>query len=368
MINEQVTVEADRPSFSRRFNPAAQAGLKAPTKGEPQENRNHARPWPATTQLRLMDLNLFRVFDAMMLHRSVRKASQTLSVTPSAVSHALSRLRQSIGDELFIPAESGMQPTRRALELASAVREGLEKLESALTGKESVPADPRTFPIGATDYACMVILPSLVKRLAESAPTVDLRVFPSNHIELVQRLEKGRADLVIGSFTELPAGIRRTRLLREDEVIAVRTGHPLTRGRITKERLLEFPHVVVEPAGTMESVTDRLPDEERNGKHVSVESLLYEFQCGRIGPGGRATVCVPNFAAVAPFLQLSDMVAMLPRRLALWAAAHAPLTLLDPPYTSITIEIEMLWVEGAAQDEGLQWLLNELVESIGDLK
>jgi len=152
MTNEHVTVEADSVSFSRRFNPAAQARLKAPPKSEAKEYQNYARPWPATTQLRLMDLNLFRVFDAMMLHRSVRKASQTLSVTPSAVSHALGRLCQSIGDELFIPTESGMQPTRRALELASAVREGLEKLESALTGKESVPADPRTFPIGATDY------------------------------------------------------------------------------------------------------------------------------------------------------------------------------------------------------------------------
>jgi hypothetical protein len=57
----------------------------------------------------------------------------------------------------------------------------------------------------------------------------------------------------------------------------------------------------------------------------------------------------------------------LPRRLALWAAAHAPLALLDPPYRSITIEIEMLWVEGAAQDEGLQWLLNELAASMVDV-
>jgi len=243
----------------------------------------------------------------------------------------------------------------------------LQKLELALTRKDSVPAEvPRTFRIGATDYPCMVVLPLLVKRLAKSAPNVDLRVLPSNHIDLVQQLEKGRADLVIGSFTELPAGIRRTRLLREDEVIAVRTGHPLTRGRMTKQRLLEFPHVVVEPAGTMESVTHKLSDEGRNGKNVSVESALYEFQCGRIGPAGRAAVCVPNFAAIAPFLQLSDMVTMLPRRIALWAAANAPLTLLDPPYTLITIEIEMLWVEGADQDVGLQWLLNELAESIRD--
>jgi DNA-binding transcriptional LysR family regulator len=153
-----------------------------------------------------------------------------------------------------------------------------------------------------------------------------------------------------------------------NEVITVRTGHPLTRGRMTKERLLEFPHVVVEPARTMESVTDGFPDKERNGKRVSVERALYEFQYGRIGPGGRAVVCVPSFATVAPFLQSSDMVAMLPRRLALWAATHAPLSLLDPPYRSITIEIEMLWVEGADEDEGLQWLLNELAESIEDLE
>ena len=366
MLSEHVAVETGEAKLSHPFGSAVQGHLRPLEKGDSKKHRNYIKGEYA--QLRMIDLNLFRVFDAMMLHRSVRKASQTLSVTPSAVSHALSRLRQSIGDELFIPTESGMQPTQRALQLASGVREGLEKLELALTRKDPVTAQaPRSFRIGATDYPYMVVLPSLVKRLAKSAPNIDLRVFPSNHIELVQRLEKGRADLVIGSFTEVPAGIRRTRLLREDEVIALRTGHPLTRGRMTKERLLEFPHVVVEPAGTRESATDGFSDEARNGKHVSVERALYEFQNGRIGPGSRVAVCVPNFAAVAPFLQLSDIVAMLPRRLALWAAAHAPLALLDPPYRSISIEIEMLWVEGAAQDEGLQWLLNELAESIGEL-
>src|SRR5580693_3635694 len=367
MLSEHVTVETGDTKLSRRFSSAGQGHLRSVEKDEAKKCQNYYNAESA--HLRMIDLNLFRVFDAMMLHRSVRKASQILSVTPSAVSHALSRLRQSIGDELFIPTESGMQPTQRALQLASGVREGLEKLERALTRKDAVATEaPRTFRIGATDYPCMVVLPSLVKRLAKSAPNVDLRVFPSNHIELVQRLEKGRADLVIGSFTELPAGIRRRRLLREDEVITVRTGHPLTRGRMTKERLLEFPHVVVEPAGTRESGTDGFSDEARNGNRVSVERALYEFQNNRIGPGGRAAVCVPNFAAVAPFLQFSDMVAMLPRRLALWVAAYAPLALLDPPYRSITIEIEMLWVEGADQDEGLEWLLNKLAESIGDLE
>ena len=114
----------------------------------------------------MVDLNLFRVFDALMVHRSVRKASEILSVTPSAVSHALSRLRQTIDDELFIPREFGMEPTRRALEVAVAVREGLGSLELALTTKPFVPMEAvRTFRIAASDNNSVVILPSLVRRL-----------------------------------------------------------------------------------------------------------------------------------------------------------------------------------------------------------
>jgi DNA-binding transcriptional LysR family regulator len=366
MLSEQVRVETGAIKLSPQFGSAVPGHLKSLPKAEAGKCQTYTRAECA--QLRTIDLNLFRVFDAVMLHRSVRKASQMLSVTPSAVSHALSRLRQSIGDELFISTESGMQPTRRALELASAVREGLEKIELALIRKDPAPAEVRRiFRIGATDYPCMVVLPSLVKRLAKSAPNVDLRVLPSNRIDLVQQLEKGQTDLVIGSFTQLPAGIRRSRLLREDEVITVRTGHPLTRGRLTKEQLLEFPRIVVEPTGTMDNPTDGFSDEDRNGKRASVESAWYEFQHERIGPAGHAVVCVPTFGAVAPFLQLSDMVAMLPRRLALWAAAHAPVALLDPPYKSITMEIEMLWAERADKDGGLRWLRNELADSIGDL-
>ena len=98
-------------------------------------------------------------------------------------------------------------------------------------------------------------------------------------------------------------GIRRSSLLREDEVITVRTGHPLTCGRLTKAQLLEFPRIVVEPTGTMDTATDGFPDEGGNGKRVSVESAWYEFQHERIGPAGLAVVCVPSFASVVPFLQ-----------------------------------------------------------------
>jgi DNA-binding transcriptional LysR family regulator len=367
MISEHVTVGAVRTTLSRRFD-SAEGHLKALPKSEVQKCPDYAKPRLETVHIGMIDLNLFRVFDALMLHRSVCKASRILSVTPSAVSHALSRLRQSIGDELFVPSESGMQPTRRALELASGVREGLEKFALALRGKESVPAEAvRTFRIAAADYACMVILPSLVRRLAKSAPAVDLRVSSSNCNDAVRQLEKGRADLVIGWFNKLPTGIGRSTLLQEDEVIAVRTGHPLTRGSLTKERLAEFPHVVVEMTEIGTNKVDGFGDNQKAARGVSIERALHEFQKGKIARVSAAAVCVPHFAAVAPLLQLSNMVAMLPRRLALWAAMHAPLALLDLPYTSMTINIEMLWNESVDQDHGLQWLVNELAASAGDV-
>jgi hypothetical protein len=181
MLSEHLTLENGGTRPSRGFSSAGQGRLRALDEDDAQQFQNYSKG--ARAHLGRIDLNLFRVFDAMMLHRSVRKASQILSVTPSAVSHALSRLRQSIGDELFILTQSGMQPTRRALELASAVREGLETLELALNGKESLPPKaPRTFRVWATDYPCVVILPSLIKRLAKSAPNVDLpSVFFQSH-------------------------------------------------------------------------------------------------------------------------------------------------------------------------------------------
>jgi DNA-binding transcriptional LysR family regulator len=320
------------------------------------------------TQIRMVDLNLFRVFDALMVHRSVRKAGEILSVTPSAVSHALSRLRQTIDDELFIPREFGMEPTRRALEVAAAVREGLGSLELALTTKPFVPMEAvRTFRIAASDNNSVVILPSLVRRLAKNAPQVDLRVFPLNRLDVVRELETGQIDLVIGWFAEMPSGMRRVTLFQEEEAIVVRAGHPLTQGKVTKERLFEFSHVVVELTGTEENQADGFMDDKGVARRVWIERALLEFQDENNDLAGRAAVCVPHFATVPPLLEATDMVATLPRRLALWTAKHFPLVLLDLPYIPMTIDIEMVSDQSADRDKGLQWLIDELAASIVDV-
>ncbi len=296
-----------------------------------------------------------------MQHRSVSGASQELGVTASAVSHALSRLRQALGDELFIPGESGMEPTARALELAPNIRDELERIDGAVSFKPFVPTESlRTFRIAATDYAAVTILPRLVGRLAETAPQIDLRVFPFSRTDVVRHLDDGRIDFVMGWFGDLPDRMRRATIMMEKEAMVVRTGHPLTAGPVTKERLFGFPHIVVELTGTEETAADGFFDDRGVFRRVWIERLLIEGD-GDQGLVGRVAVSVPHYAAVPPMLCATDMVATLPGRLARAAVQQGSLVMLDLPYEPLAVPIEALWHHRTERDAGAQWLLGELI-------
>jgi DNA-binding transcriptional LysR family regulator len=320
------------------------------------------------SQLRKIDLNLFLIFEAVLQQGSVTKAANSLSITPSAVSHALGRIRQMIGDELFVPSSSGMQPTRRARELALDIQKGLENFKLALMAKTFIPAEAdRSFRIAASDGITALVLPVLLKRLAKSAPNVDLRVFPSNRIDVVRQLEADHVDVIIGWFGRLPDGMCRHTLYREQEAIVVRAGHPLTHGKVTKERLFEYPHAVVDLTGAEEKERDGFMSENGVERRVWFERTLLEFQDEEEHFVGRAAVCVPHFAAVAPLLEVTDMVAKLPHRLALWLTAHTQVVLLDVPYSPMSVDVEMVWHQRANRDMGLQWLVQELAASAADV-
>ncbi len=126
-----------------------------------------------------LDLNLFKVFEAVLRHRGVSGAARELHVTASAVSHALARLRQAIGDELFVPGESGMEPTPRARELAPGVRDGLERISLAVNARPFVASESaRTFRFAASDHTATTILPPPVRRIVRDAPNINPRLLP----------------------------------------------------------------------------------------------------------------------------------------------------------------------------------------------
>jgi DNA-binding transcriptional LysR family regulator len=317
-----------------------------------------------------VDLNLFALFDAMLKHGSVSAASRHLGVSASAGSHGLARLRRLLADELFVPGPDGMQPTARASELAPDIQDGLSKIAAALERRTFDPAvTSRVFAIAATDYATILILPHLARRLAKQAPHAQIRIFPPNRMDMVQHLEEGRLDLALGWFETLPPRIGRKTLRMEQEAVVVRAGHPLTRGRLTKERLLSYPHVVVELSGSEQVRDDGYIDDRGVVRRMWIERLLIETGYKKRPKLGRVAVTVPRYSDIPPMLEISDMVATLPGRLAWRAVERDGLAVLALPYPPLVVPHEVIWHERAVAEASVGWLLGQLeltMAEIGD--
>ena len=115
----------------------------------------------------LPDLNLLRVFQALLAERSVTRAGARLGLSQSAVSHALARLRHALDDELFVRGPAGMQPTARALDVGARIQGALDQLQSALTPADFDPSTTdRQFSLATGAYAAAVVGPPLVSQLA----------------------------------------------------------------------------------------------------------------------------------------------------------------------------------------------------------
>jgi DNA-binding transcriptional LysR family regulator len=316
---------------------------------------------------RRVDLNLLHVFDAVMRERSLTRAAKALGLTPSAVSHALARLRLALHDELFLRDGADMKPTPRALELAALVRGSLAALETALAQTPFVPAlSGRTFRLAAGDYGGLLVLPRLAARLATMAPQIDLQVLPPNRLDIGHQLERGAVDIVFGWFDGLPPETRRRTLLTESGVFVVRAGHPLTSASLTPDRLFAFPHLVVDLTGAPEAWKDGFLDDGGLVRRVWMECSVLEAR-GRRDLSARVAMTVPSFVLAAPIIRRSDMVATLPERLARRAVAEGGIVMLERIAEPLTVTLEAVWHARGDKDEGLQWLLNTLAEICAEI-
>lgn len=314
-----------------------------------------------------VDLNLLRVFEAVLHNRSVSAAGRELGVTPSAVSHALGRLRQALGDDLFVPENGRMEPTARAVELSRGIRDGLALIDGAISIRPFVAAESvRTFRIAATEYGAITLLAPLVERLAVAAPEIELRVVPLGRLDVVRQLDDGRLDMVIGWFGDMPERTRRKALVEDREAVVVRPGHPLTREQVTLERIFAFPFLVVELTGTEEQAVEGFLDDRGVWRRVWIDRLLIESGIEKGDLVGHVAVSVPYYAAVAPMLAVSDMVATLPQRLAERAVAEGRLAMLELPYEPLAAQAEVVWHQRSDSDAGMQWLLAELASGAPD--
>jgi DNA-binding transcriptional LysR family regulator len=309
-----------------------------------------------------LDLNLLRVFDVLLEERSVTRAGARLGLTPSAVSHALSRLRYHIGDELFRREAQGMQPTRRALEIGPSLHAALGQLQSALSPPDFDPAtSDHRFSVVAGGYACAILMPAVVARLQASAPGVILQI-DENTPDLVEQLDSGQVDFVVAGFETAPERFAREPLMVEALTWVVRARHPLCEGPATLEGLVSVPHVVV--SGRREAM----------GRHAAIslrsswEDLgAFERELAKRNLSRRIGVVAPDTFSAMGIVARSEMAALIPRRLALLSAESGRLALIAPPYETPPVNVTLLYRKDRLAEPPIAWMRELISEAAAGL-
>ncbi len=320
-----------------------------------------------TVNFSTVDLNLLRVFDALHEERSVTRAGLRLGVTQSAVSHALHRLRDLLGDELFSKSSDGMVPTAKAREMGPRVRAALASLQAALaeTGFDPVVAEQR-FAIAADPYARAVLLPAVVARVRELAPAVELRIKPGI-AGATEALDTSRLDLAIASYRRVPDRFGVQDLLQERLVWAMRDDHPAAAEPLTLERLARLPHLVRVLAD--DDADADLPDLGRGLERRTIQdddgALLRALAA--TGAPWPVRLTIPDSYAALAIVGRSDLAALVPERLGRSLAGHFGLRLFDPPYEVAPIPISMVWHRGLGAGPAAEWLRSIMIEEASRL-
>ena len=293
---------------------------------------------------RALDLNLLVVFDTVAQERSATRAAAKLNMTQPAISHALTRLRRALHDELFIRTPDGMAPTSYAEQLAGPVRAALQNLSAALDGQASFnPATAeREFVIALDNRSSLILAAPVAAAVAASAPGVNLDMRPSGTLDLPDLLDSGELDLALGGVAAPGERFSDCRLSENGFVVLMRRGHPAaSQGRLTLQALAQYPHLLLSSTGE--------------------DTGFIDEELARHGLERRIALRIPLLAAGAALAQ-SDLLAVMGERGARTFAHAAPLDMQPLPFASPALTTAMLWHRRVGDMPAHRWLRNTIMQ------
>ena len=302
------------------------------------------------------NLNLLLALEAVLEERNISRAAKRIGLSQPATSSALRRLREQLADPLLVRAGRKMQLTARGEELLPKVAEALRHVREALaerpTFEPSVHAG--SFNIVSSDFAELVLLPHLLKRIRMEAPGVVLRFSRMEklfHVP-VEDLASGNADLVLGFIEDSPAiqsSLAVEKLWDEENVVIVRRLHPTIRGPLKRAAFLQHQHAAVfyqhrQTTGLIDSILQR-----QNSRRNLVLTL-------------------PHFFSVCHAVSTSDLIAVVPKRLAEKFAKQLELRILPCPVPLPVFTFSMLWHQRSQTVPANMWLRSMVREAVRDAK
>ena len=291
-------------------------------------------------QLRRLDITLLLVFEEAMSTGRLSAAAKRLGLTPSAISHAVGRLREAFGDELFIRTARGVRPTPRALALREPVSEALRLINGALQPTRFEPnSDERVFRIAASDYETSLIAPLLVGKNSGVARFIFLTLVRKDAIEA---LHAGDLDLLIGYTWEKDKACESMTLYDEDYSVVARKKHPVLAQPLDLSAYTRYGHVLVSPGSTLTGIVDKA--------------------LAAAGVSRRVVVAVPYFLAALATVAQSNLLATVPRRVAHCHSARFGLAMLAPPVPIRSFPVQMIWSRRMSVDPAMLWIRNRVLE------
>jgi DNA-binding transcriptional LysR family regulator len=296
---------------------------------------------------RTLDLNLLRVFDAVMLERNVTRAAEVLAMTQPAASNALRRLREALGEDLFDTSPTGVTPTPRATALWPAVRLALGTLRDELDSQDFDPSrDERRFRLQMADATAVVQVQPLIEQMIAGPWRVGLSIEPLNTRDPRPQLDRGFADAAVGFFPDVArrlaaeGGSSEFVLdpMYECEYVAVmRRSHPLARAdALTLSDYVGADHVRVSFAGRA---------------HGFVDEALSRLNLSR-----RVVMVVGHFATASQALRHADWLSVLPRSYVDVSDNTGDMVVRDLPFAMPRIEVGLLWHRRHERDAAHRWL------------
>jgi DNA-binding transcriptional LysR family regulator len=293
-------------------------------------------------QVRRLDGGLLLVFRELLRRRRGSEVARTLGLTPSAVSHALTRLRDLFEDPLFIRRPHGLEPTRRALELGPRIEALLEMAGQALspTGGFEPARSSRRFNLAAAEFVTALIGGPLINAMRAEAPGVSFAVDHSSQGLAADGLRRGVADLALGRFHALPPGLTAEPLFSDRYCVVARKGHPSLDGDISEAAYHDTGHVFAY------SPSETGPDpNEGEASHI------------------RMIAAVPGWLTALSLVAATDAIATCSERLARRHAERLGLQILKPPFEMWSFDIQAVRREGV--DPGVDWFLGLVRAAVG---
>lgn len=298
-------------------------------------------------QLRNLDLNLLKAFDALMDERNVTKAAERLAVSQPAVSATLNRLRDALGDPLFVRTQRGVAPTARALELSAPIKRVLADIEALLLPATlDLATAAFTVTLSATDYALRAVVVPFVAALRPLAPHVRISVVQATGAVLLEQMERGTLDLALLTPDMAPPELHSRTLFDERYVCVMREQHPAAQsGALTLERFCQLDHGIVSlQGGGFTGATDRA--------------------LAQLGLQRPVMVSVPSFGMLLDMVHSTDLVALVPQRL---LHDTTGLKVQTPPLEIPGFSKILVWHERTHSDPRQRWVRDLLISVCGQL-